>query len=270
MSDSKEQIRAVILATGNAHKVDEVRQILGITVPFLTLRDFPEAPSPEETGETFRENAAIKAVSLAAHVGNIVRNSRELPPALGRPEGPSEEAKRRFLQGVYVLGDDSGIEVRTLAWAPGVYSARFAALDTETPGNSSDTHNTAKLLRLLKDVPVEERQARFRCVIAVARVADVFEGAIHRSGSVRIDDGRESESDLDLNSGLNQRVRFFEGICPGQIALGMSGSGGFGYDPVFIADGTQATFAMISAEEKNRISHRARAIQLMAGTMGTA
>src|SRR5262245_36793785 len=137
-----------------------------------------------------------------------------------------------------VLADDSGLEVRTLAWAPGVLSARFAALDTGMPGNSSDAANNAKLLRLMASVPLEHRSARFRCVLAL------WQGI-----------GRAREK----GNGAHPD-KIFQGICMGQIAPSPSGTGGFGYDPLFIPDGFQQSFAELGEEVKNRISHRARAL----------
>jgi XTP/dITP diphosphohydrolase len=121
------------------------------------------------------------------------------------------------------LADDKGLEVDALKGEPGVRSARFA-------GDEATYHeNNKKLLKLLAGVPYEKRTARFRCVAAIA----------------------------DEN-GLYDSV---EGICNGTILEAERGGGGFGYDPLFLADGQTKTFAELSLEVKNRISHRAKAMQ---------
>lgn len=121
----------------------------------------------------------------------------------------------------WVMADDSGIEVDALDGGPGIYSARYAGAD------ATDVDNVEKLLRELEGV--ENRRARFVCVIACVTPA-----------------GKELRSD---------------GVFPGAIAKETRGSTGFGYDPVFIPDGYSLTVSELSAEEKNRISHRARAAQ---------
>ena len=120
-----------------------------------------------------------------------------------------------------VLADDSGLEVDALDGAPGVRSARYAL--------GSDADRLTALLRHLEGVPAERRTARFRCVIAI-----VAPGG---------------------------RVHMAEGICEGVIATVPAGSGGFGYDPVFYIPELGCTMAELPAEVKNRISHRARAVQ---------
>lgn len=136
---------ACFLATGNAHKVAEIRGKLGPAFELLSARDVPSKIEPNETGDTFEANARIKAVAWALHLARI--------PGIPRME--------------WVLADDSGLEVDALQGAPGVHSARFASLDTGHPGNSADAENNAKLLRLLDPVPDERRTARFRCVLAL-------------------------------------------------------------------------------------------------------
>ena len=149
---------SLLLATRNAHKAGEIRAILGDRFRFLTLNDFPEAPKVVEDAPTFAGNAAKKAEELARWLSA----SRHLSPVTRH---------------AFVLADDSGLEVDALNGAPGVHSARFAALDrsadgssASSSGNSPDADNNAKLLRLLKDVPLEKRTARFHCVIALTPV----------------------------------------------------------------------------------------------------
>ena len=128
--------------------------------------------------------------------------------------------------GYPALADDTGLEVDALGGKPGVYSARFAG------AHATYEDNNRKLLRLLEGTPLEKRTARFRCVIAIAEP----DGSTH----------------------------LVEGKCEGQIGFTLKGEGGFGYDPLFIVDGLGKTFAELSPEEKNRVSHRGRALRLAA------
>jgi len=125
--------------------------------------------------------------------------------------------------GLPALADDSGLEVDALDGAPGIRSARFH------PG--SDEVRYLALLKALEGVPAEVRGARFRCVAALV-----------------LPDGREFAT---------------EGVCEGRIDTAASGDGGFGYDPVFYVPEAGKTMAELTAAEKNRISHRARAAQAM-------
>jgi len=141
----------------------------------------------------------------------------------------------------FVLADDSGLEVDALNGAPGVHSARFAALDKTE--NSHDADNNAKLLRLLKDVPLEKRTARFRCVIALVPVP---------AGKI------ESASPVCFADEFAARI--FDGACEGRIQFSASGRGGFGYDPLFVPDGFTQSFAELGEDVKNQLSHRAKAL----------
>jgi XTP/dITP diphosphohydrolase len=202
----------IIAATRNAHKVAEIRGILAGTVRLLSQHDFPGAPAAVEDAGTFAGNAIKKAEGLAAWL------------AVHAPGAWTSQT-------VYVLADDSGLEVDALDGAPGVYSARFAAtLPREAGGaaNSPDAANNDKLLRLLEGLPPEKRAARFRCVLALAAP--------------------------------NEATRLFEGHCEGRIACLPAGEGGFGYDPLFVPEGCAQSFAQLGEEVKNKISHRARAL----------
>lgn len=137
------------------------------------------------------------------------------------------------VQNGFVLADDSGLEVDALDGKPGIHSARFAALDSGKPGNSPDADNNAKLMRLLKDVPAEKRTARFRCVIALV--------SCHPPSSI-----------------LHPQI--FSGTCEGRIDSSAHGKGGFGYDPLFIPDGFDVSFAELGEDVKNKLSHRAKAL----------
>ncbi len=224
-------MKTVVIATRNGHKVDEIRAILGGEFRFLTLTDFPAAPETIEDTATFAGNATKKAVQLAKWLA-AVRDS-------GLPVDKSE---------TWVLADDSGLEVDALSGAPGVHSARFAALDSGQPGNSPSAENNAKLLRLLKDVPDARRTARFRCVIALTPVPAVRQ---ENTSPVCYADETELQSQL------------FDGACEGRITTEPRGRGGFGYDPLFIPAGYDKTFGELSEDIKNLLSHRARALALL-------
>ena len=188
------QVIQLLIATNNPGKVREYRELLAD----LARVTFPQAEGlvldVEETGETFEENAQLKAVAFA-------------------------EAS-----GLLTLADDSGLEVDALGGAPGVRSARYSG-----PGKS-DADRYEKLLAAMAHVPPGQRSARFRCVVAVA----VPGGAIYTA----------------------------VGACEGQIGYAPRGEFGFGYDPVFIVDGFGGrTMAEIEPDAKNRISHRARALE---------
>ena len=162
---------------------------------------------------------------LAARIESL-RDHPEvrLPPEHGTAYEENAALKARAVTealGVPALGDDSGLEVDALHGAPGLYSARYAG-----PG-ATDAANNEKLLRALEGVPLDRRTARFRCVLALATP--------------------------------HMPSRLFEGTCEGRILEAPRGNSGFGYDPLFLPDGEILTFAELSPERKNEISHRARA-----------
>jgi XTP/dITP diphosphohydrolase len=185
----------LVLATRNPGKVEELKALLAdMDVNVLSLLDFPDLPEIEETGNTFAENAEIKATAVARIAGKLT------------------------------LADDSGLEVDALGGQPGVQSARFGG-----PG-ASDRDKYRKLLDLLQGVPDEARAARFRAAVCIA-----------------------------TPEGETVAV---EGTCEGVIAREPAGQGGFGYDPIFYIAEHGQTMAEIPSDVKNRISHRARAMQL--------
>ena len=194
----------IIFAIVNQGKIREVKEILGDQVEVLTMKEAGVDCDPEENGSTFTENAYIKA-----------RAVREKCKASGNKE----------LIDCIVMADDSGLEIDAMPGELGAKSARFMGHDT-----SYDIKNQAILDRM-KDVPVEERGARFVCAIAAI-----------------LPDGRELDT---------------KGVMEGQIGYEISGNGGFGYDPIFYLPEYQASSADISAEEKNRISHRGQALRQM-------
>jgi len=128
--------------------------------------------------------------------------------------------------GFICMGEDTGLEVDALNGQPGVYSARFAG------EKATYEQNVQKLLKLLIDVKKPNRTARFRCVCALA-----------------------------FPKSYKQNTVSFEGVCDGQIIEEPRGKEGFGYDPVFVPDGFEQTFAELHAQVKNKISHRAKALE---------
>jgi XTP/dITP diphosphohydrolase len=182
----------LLVATSNAGKMAEVREILaGWGFELLSLAD-TALPAPEETGATFHDNAAIKA---------------------------RECALRSHL---WALGDDSGLCVDALDGGPGIHSARYAPTDEE---------RRAKLLHALRAVPEGRRGAHFFCAVALASP-----------------DGK----------GLYRA----EGRVDGKIETAGRGTNGFGYDPLFVpAETPGKTIAELPSAEKNRLSHRGRALE---------
>lgn len=226
-------VTTLIISTQNAHKVQEFRAVLGSNFRCLSLREFPGIPPAVEDAPDFAGNASRKAVHLA-------RWFESHPIAL------TERLGAGFGSGVYSVADDSGLEIDELQGAPGVRSARFAALDSGKEGNSSDAENNAKLLRLMANVPASRRRARFRCVIALTPIS--LPCAEDVSPACRTDDAQHSNP-------------LFDGACEGHLETSLRGTRGFGYDPLFIPDGFAQSFAELGEEIKNQISHRAQALQ---------
>ena len=322
----------LLIATRNAHKVGEIRAILGEGFRYLTLTDLTDPPEVAEDGKTFAANAMKKSVALAKWLATTGLNeSSELSRFNGRGAGD-----------MYVLADDSGLEVDALGGAPGVHSARFAALDTGQTGNSSTAENNAKLLRLLRDVPLAKRTARFRCVVAICTlhasggreprasgspsppleeragerrpgtILDAAVGGDIAAGCRTNLSSRLAESDDLLSPPLSSKgeegssaaasehrdackeqsaltpvlkseakgaspvccaeetelqAELFEGACEGRIGFAPRGQGGFGYDPLFVPDGYDQTFAELGEATKNRLSHRSKALALLRGKL---
>ena len=198
----------IVFATNNQHKLSEIRQILGSRVEVLSLKDIGCDVDIPETGSTLEENALQKA--------QYVYDNYHID----------------------CFADDTGLEVDALAGAPGVYSARYAAIGPIGPigpispispiSPIGPTHDfEANMARLLRELGENNnRRARFRTVIALIQQGEVHE---------------------------------FEGIVNGQIIRERRGGEGFGYDPIFQPDGYDQTFAELGIEIKNQISHRARA-----------
>jgi XTP/dITP diphosphohydrolase len=187
--------KSLCLATRNRHKVAELAAKLPSSWEVKSVADYPGLPEVEETGATFRANASLKARGVSCLVPG------------------------------YVLADDSGLEVKVLDGAPGVYSARYAGLP------SDDLKNNEKLLAELASrnfLKPQERAARFVCALVLAR-----------GGELLCD---------------------FVGTCEGMILHEPRGKQGFGYDPLFMPTGYDRTLAELGSDIKNQISHRAKAV----------
>jgi XTP/dITP diphosphohydrolase len=189
----------VVLASRNAHKIEELGRILadaGLAIDLVGVEAFPEVAEVAETGETFAANALLKARAVA--------------DATGFP----------------AVGDDSGLCVDALNGMPGIFSARWS-------GGAGDLANVELLLAQLADVPPERRAAHFVCAAAVA-----------------MPDGRTA---------------VVEGRLDGHVITAPRGTNGFGYDPVFVpVDDPDRTTAELSDAAKDAISHRGRALRVLA------
>lgn len=180
----------LVFATNNAHKLSEVRAILGDAYEVLSLSELGVHEDIPETADTLEGNALMKAEYIHEHYG------------------------------IDCFADDTGLEVKALGGEPGVHSARYA---DSGPGHDSEA-NIDKLLSKLQDK--DDRTARFRTIVALI---------------------------------MNGETHLFEGEVRGSILTERHGTGGFGYDSVFQPEGFDQSFAELG-EEKNVISHRARAM----------
>ena len=186
--------KSLLIGTRNPGKIVEVKSMLeGLPFELTSLAEFGSPSTVNETGQTFAENAALKAQGYALQTS------------------------------LWTISDDSGLEVDALDGAPGVLSARFAGEE------ASDAQRVSLLLSKLSLIPEKLRTARFVCATAV------------------------SDADAKL-------IFSATGICDGRLSFHPRGSGGFGYDPVFVPEGYNLTFAELDLEVKNRISHRGRAL----------
>ncbi len=195
----------LVFATNNQHKLQEAQAILGGYVDVVSLKEIGCHDDIPETAVTLEGNSRLKAQYVREHFA------------------------------VDCFADDTGLEIEALGGEPGVYSARYAALEpraknhgespSQSAGQNADALNRAKVLRKMEGVA--NRKARFRTVITL-----ILHGVEYQ----------------------------FEGIVQGEIATSESGTGGFGYDSIFIPEGYTKTFAELTADEKNKISHRGRAL----------
>lgn len=187
--------RKIIFATGNQNKMKEIREILSdIDMPVVSMKEEGIDVDVVEDGSTFEENALIKATEIG-----------------------------KIAKGCIVLADDSGLEIDYLNKEPGIYSARYAGVDT-----SYDIKNNL-LLERLNGVPDEKRTARFVCAVAAY-----------------------------FPDGTTDVVR---GTIEGRIGYEIKGENGFGYDPIFYVPEYGCTTAEMSPEQKNSLSHRGNALR---------
>ncbi len=180
----------ILLATNNAHKVEEIAHTLGEAFQIITLQQMGFEGDIEETGSTLAENSLLKAQVIYSKYG------------------------------INCLADDSGLEVEALHGAPGVYSARYAGQH----GNHDANMNL--LLKNLEGVP--KPKAQFKTVLTL-----ILQGVVHQ----------------------------FEGTVAGTIVNEKRGNLGFGYDPIFVPDGFDKTFAEMTLDQKTSLSHRSRALE---------
>ncbi len=192
----------LLIATSNAGKAKEIKfSLSGLPLRLRGIEEFREILIANEFGDSYADNAIIKATSYASQTG------------------------------LYALADDSGLEIEALGGAPGVRSSSFGG-DLAT-----NTERINLLLSNMLTAKPQDRRARFVCVMALA----------------------------DPTVGV---INITEGMCGGRIAMEPAGDNGFGFDPVFIADGYELTFAQMPWEAKTRISHRAQALSAMRQLLG--
>lgn len=203
----------LIFATNNIHKLTEIKDILGNIYKdhIFSMSDIGVSVNPEETGNTFYENAYIKSNALYQEM----------------------KAKNALLSGDYIISDDTGLCIDYLDGAPGIMSARFL-------GDISQEEKNNKILTLLKDVDDDKRSAHFITVLSVIELKNVSKAP---------------------------NLLSFEGRIDGYIAKRIEKTEGFGYDPIFavgdisdILKGEVKTYSNMGIENKNKISHRARAL----------
>lgn len=206
----------LVFASNNAHKLEEIRSILGNCFEILSLKDIGCDADIPESADTFRGNALQKAQYIKENYGYDC------------------------------FADDSGLQVECLDNLPGVYSARFAnkyasefGIDADTLGEAKDERNMNCLLKRLNDIGAfadgKSPKACFRTSVAL-----VYKGEEH----------------------------FFDGVVEGNLVPDKRGNGGFGYDPIFIPEGYDKTFAELGNDVKNGISHRARAVAKLVEFLG--
>ena len=243
----------ILVATRNRGKIREYRELLGAaSYRLVSLDDVGVPDEVEETRETFRENAALKAALYAAAAG------------------------------IPALADDSGLEVDALGGEPGVRSARYgesrsidrplstveSAVGQSPAVSMSDQDRVNLLLRNMSEIPWARRTARFRCVICIAgpSAAESLDWSLinpHHSSDVdahpRTLRGKAGTEGGLSAAGEGRGLAFFEGGVAGMIQYEPQGEEGFGYDPVFFLPSYGFTMGQLPLVEKNRISHRADA-----------
>lgn len=186
-------MKELLVATRNKKKLAEIKDILkDLDFKITSLDDYPDLPTIDEDGDSFEANAIKKAVAIAMATKKLT------------------------------MGEDSGLEVKALKNAPGVYSARYSGEE------ATDEQNNRKLLKELQGIPLKKRQARYRCFVALV----------------------DAKKIIDI----------VNGSCGGIISEAPKGTNGFGYDPLFFIPRYKKTFGELDSAIKGKISHRARAL----------
>ena len=202
-----------VIATASAGKIRDFAHILGTDhYEFKTLKDIGFDEEIVEDGNSFAENAIIKSSTTARWLA------------------------KRGIEAT-VLADDSGLEVFSLAGAPGIYSARYSGI------HGADESNNTLLLKNLAGIT--DRKARYFCALAYQTIT------------------RNADGEFVVSE-----PQIFEGECRGSINYAPVGDMGFGYDPLFVPDGETRTFAQMELEEKKAISHRGNAIRALKAALG--
>ena len=228
-------MKKIVFATNNLHKLEEIRQILGSSMEVVSLADIGCHADIPETADTLEGNALQKA----QYVWNHYHMS--------------------------VFADDTGLEVDALNGAPGVHSARYA--------EGTDHNSEANMEKLLRELNGKtSRTARFRTVIALllaeegdGAAAEATKEEATKEEATKAEDASIAEAANDAEAAkapcTTPKEHLFEGRVDGTIATEKRGTAGFGYDPLFVPDGYDQSFAQLGTDIKNTISHRARAVE---------
>jgi XTP/dITP diphosphohydrolase len=222
----------LVFASNNAHKLEEVRAIMPSGIEVLSLREIGFEQEIEENGATLEENSRIKAETVWEYVkGTMDKGQRTM------------DNGQRTMDIDGVFADDTGLEIDALDGRPGVHTARWYLDNGHGTKDLSEKEifaaNRAKALRELAGKT--NRGAQFKTVVTLI---------------LKKSEDRFQHSDLQV-----------KGVVRGQIATEERGQGGFGYDPLFIPEGYEHTFAELPIEVKNSISHRARAMEALVQTL---
>lgn len=223
-------MKKIVFATNNLHKLEEIRQILGSSMEVVSLADIGCHADIPETADTLEGNALQKAQYVWDHYH------------------------------MSVFADDTGLEVDALGGAPGVHSARYA--------EGTDHNSEANMEKLLRELNGKtSRTAHFRTVIALL-LAEEGNGAAAeatKEEATKAEDASIAEAANGAEAAkvncTTPKEHLFEGRVDGTIATEKRGTAGFGYDPLFVPDGYDQSFAQLGTDIKNTISHRARAVE---------
>ena len=233
-------MKKIVFATNNLHKLEEIRQILGSSMEVVSLADIGCHADIPETADTLEDNALQKAQYVWDHYH------------------------------MSVFADDTGLEVDALNGAPGVHSARYA--------EGTDHNSEANMEKLLRELNGKtSRTAHFRTVIALL-LAEEGDGAAAeatkeeatkeeatKEEATKAEDASIAEAANNAEAAkapcTTPKEHLFEGRVDGTIATEKRGTAGFGYDPLFVPDGYDQSFAQLGTDIKNTISHRARAVE---------